>query len=51
MTRLAPHAVTLDSADKLFIGGEWIEPSTPARIDVPDPTTEETPIDGASIDN
>jgi aldehyde dehydrogenase (NAD+) len=37
----APHSVSLQTTDRLFIGGEWVEPSTSARIDVIDPTTEE----------
>jgi aldehyde dehydrogenase (NAD+) len=37
----APHSVSLETTDRLFIGGEWVEPSTSARIDVIDPTTEE----------
>ena len=41
MTTPMPHSVSLQTTDRLFIGGEWIEPSTSARIDVVDPTTEE----------
>ncbi|SFP20842.1 MULTISPECIES: aldehyde dehydrogenase family protein [Actinomadura] len=32
---------TLFTRDKLFIGGEWVEPSTEARIDIVNPCTEE----------
>jgi aldehyde dehydrogenase (NAD+) len=41
MTTAAPHSVSLHTVDRLFIGGEWVEPSTLASIDVIDPTTEQ----------
>jgi len=34
--------VPLRSPDRLFIGGEWVAPASPASFDVIDPTTEES---------
>src|ERR1700753_181831 len=41
VTAPIPHTVTLETAERLFIDGAWVEPSTGARLDVVDPTTEQ----------
>ena len=41
MTSFVRTDVPLRHTDRLFIGGEWVHPSTDARIDVIDPATEE----------
>jgi len=35
------HSELITAPDRLFIGGEWVSPSTDARIDVITPSTEE----------
>ena len=39
-------AVPIGHADRFFIGGEWVAPSSDATIDVIDPATEELVLHG-----
>ncbi|HEY4332380.1 MAG TPA: aldehyde dehydrogenase [Ilumatobacteraceae bacterium] len=41
MTDIGTGSALLRSADRFFIGGEWVAPATDARIDVIEPSTEE----------
>jgi acyl-CoA reductase-like NAD-dependent aldehyde dehydrogenase len=41
MTLASPTAASLRHADRFFIGGEWVEPSSDATIRVTDSTNEE----------
>ncbi len=41
MTIVERRPVPLHHADRLFIGGRWVEPDSTTAIDVIDPTTEE----------
>jgi len=41
LTATVEHAYELSQSDRLFIGGEWVTPSTSAVIKVINPTTEE----------
>lgn len=41
MTELSELGVDLGPTDRLYIGGQWVKPSTPATIDVINPATEE----------
>ena len=41
MTIASPAAASLRHADRFFIGGEWVQPSSDATIKVIDSTTEE----------
>src|ERR1700722_95402 len=41
MTIASPAAASLRHADRFFIGGEWVQPSSESTIKVVDSTTEE----------
>jgi aldehyde dehydrogenase (NAD+) len=41
MTIASPAAASLRHADRFFIGGEWVQPSSDSKIQVTDSTTEE----------
>src|SRR5580693_340646 len=41
MTIASPAAASLRHADRFFIGGQWVQPSSDAEINVIDSTTEE----------
>jgi hypothetical protein len=41
MTTTESHEVRLSAADRFFIGGEWVKPSTRAESEGVDPNTGE----------
>src|ERR1700749_4992711 len=41
MTIASPEAASLQHADRFFIGGEWVQPSSDSTINVIDSTNEE----------
>jgi len=50
MTGLINANETVRHPGRLFIGGEWVEPSTPARFDVVNPATEDVFLTVAEAD-
>jgi aldehyde dehydrogenase (NAD+) len=49
---MSDHAMTsLRSPDRFYIGGSWVEPSSPAQIEVINPTTEEVFLRVAEAQN
>src|ERR1700761_5973590 len=47
MTIASPAAASLRHADRFFIGGEWVQPSSDSTIHVYDSTNEEVFLDVA----